>query len=70
MANENADNVEVELRRSGRKRRTNWKETYTFSVRASRAKPGGSKKTPVRSRGGQPTHKKKRQKTKAQVRTY
>ena len=63
----NAEDVEVKIRRSSRKRRSDWKETLSLSVRASRAKAGDST-IPVRTRGGQPSHKKRHKKI-AQVRT-
>ena len=54
-----ASNVDVELRRSGRKRRADWQETLIMKIRASRAS-GSSEKVSVSSLGGQPSHKKER----------
>ena len=59
-----ASNVDVVLRRSGRKRRAAWQETFTMKIRASRAE-GESDKIPVRSLGGRPSHKKGRKKRKS-----
>ena len=56
---DSVDGVDVYLRRSGRKRRANWRETLQLSVRASRARAGDDEKIAVRSLGGKPSHKKK-----------
>lgn len=52
-----SSNVDVVLRRSGRKRRrgSEWRETLKMTIRASRAK-GNSDKIPVASLGGRPSH--------------
>ena len=46
------------MRRSGRKRRANWREEMDLRVRSSRARGDGDL-VPVKSRGGRPTHRKK-----------
>ena len=51
------EDVDVVVRRSGRKRRAAWRETLEMSIRTSRSK-GDSEKIVVKNLGGRPTHKK------------
>ena len=63
-----SSDLDVVLRRSGRKRNAEWRDTMELSIRASRSK-GTSDTIPVSSRGGRPSHKKKKLKMSQEVQT-
>ena len=58
-----SSDLDVVVRRSGRKRNAAWKETLNLSIRASRT-VGSGDTVPVKTRGGRPAHKKKGQMSK------